>query len=329
LAQLNDSVKEKLPFEHQQNFAMIEATLNLEEVLSRLRLLTEALANTDQKIDGFTSEQANALDGEICKAIAAVLRTGNVNIESHERFARWLAQSRYTRPVEVVTTNYDLLIEKGFEAVGTPYFDGFVGTYSGTFRPDLVEDDLSLENIRVPSGWIRLWKLHGSVSWVIDSTKGPKLIRRLGAESIPESQRPLAIYPSFQKYEESRRFPFVTLADRLRRALAVPESLVITCGYSFSDQHINELLFDGAQFYPGSEVIALFFENIPSDVSARAQRLRNLTALGASEAVISGQIGSWDDQEGETEFFKVRRFLIGDFAVLSNFLSNRIAGTPL
>jgi len=55
-------------------------------------------------------------------------------------------------------------------------------------------------------------------------------IVELGSESVVSPDTMLAIYPSFQKYEESRRLPFVTLADRLRRSLAIPETVVVTSG---------------------------------------------------------------------------------------------------
>jgi hypothetical protein len=53
--------------------------------------------------------------------------------------------------------------------------------------------------------------------------------------------------PSDAKYEESRRVPFVVLHDRLRRALQQPETLVIIAGYLFSDDDLNELIFDAAR----------------------------------------------------------------------------------
>jgi hypothetical protein len=134
----------------------------------------------------------------------------------------------------------------------------------------------------------------------------------------------VAIYPSFQKYEESRRLPFVALADRLRRAFAIPETLVITCGYSFGDQHINELLYDAARYYPRSEVTALFFDQIPQAVIDKALQLPNLTALGASEAVVAGLRSGWAAPAEATEWWAAGQFRLGDFRILAALLSRRI-----
>ena len=51
--------------------------------------------------------------------------------------------------------------------------------------------------------------------------------------------------------------------DRFRRALSEPETITLTIGYSFCDEHLNEILFDAARRYPRSEIVVLCFENIP------------------------------------------------------------------
>jgi hypothetical protein len=85
-----------------------------------------------------------------------------------------------------------------------------------------------------------------------------------------EGDRVAAIYPSDTKYEESRRVPFVVLQDRFRRALNQPETLTIVSGYSFGDQHLNEMLFDAATHRARSEFIVFCYSTIPDALSKRA-----------------------------------------------------------
>jgi hypothetical protein len=322
---LKEHVKNELDGDDRGRFEKLAGSRNLEEVLTRVRLLGEALTGSDQIIDSLTAATARELDRTICAAIARIVTTTSVDITHHRRLGHWIGLSHYDRPIELVTTNYDLLIEHGLEAAGTPYFDGFIGTFAGRFRADLVEEEMAQDAVRLPTGWARVWKLHGSVSWVIEEEGGSSNITRLGTKQGAPDGKALAIYPSFQKYEESRRLPFVTLADRLRRSLAVPETLVLTTGYSFGDQHINELLFDAARFYQRSEIVALFRGDIPSDVAERAIALANLTALGAELAILGGQAGPWEPPAADTEFARDGRFLLGDFATLAAFLARRIA----
>jgi len=225
LTGLKDHVATELADTDRGLFNGLGTNRNLEEILTRLRLIAEALGDTNETIGGLASGAARSLDRAICAAIAKIVTTTSIDITYHERFGQWLGLNQYDRPIEVVTTNYDLLVEKGLEAAGTPYFDGFIGTFAGRFRADLVDEDMSHQTVRLPNGWVRVWKLHGSVSWIVEARNGVNIITRLGADSAPSPDAMLAIYPSFQKYEESRRLPFVALADRLRRSLAIPETL--------------------------------------------------------------------------------------------------------
>ena len=53
------------------------------------------------------------------------------------------------------------------------------------------------------------------------------------------------IHPSYMKYQESRRMPYLAMVDRLRAFLKQPTSTLILCGYSFRDEHVNEVYRDG------------------------------------------------------------------------------------
>lgn len=299
----------------QTEYRRLGVTRNLEEILSRLRLVSEVLRDSADTFHGFTGDTAKQLDKRICTSIADIIQNGTLNHEAHLRFARWCARTVFTRPVEVFTTNYDNLIERGLEQVGVPYFDGFVGSYEGLFRADLVDTTDGRDEITPPTGWVRVWKLHGSISWSRVVRRGASLIVR---SAVPGES--LAIYPSLQKYEESRRLPFVVLADRLRRALAVPETTCIVSGYSFGDQHINDLYYDAAQFYPASEIVVLCFSDIPNELADRAKTLQNLTVFSPLRAVIGAKEDDWQILPDDTPFWKAGAFALGDFAVLTEFL---------
>ena len=133
--------------------------------------------------------------------------------------------------------------------------------------------------------FVRLWKLHGSVNWAWDS-EGATEIVRLG-QPVPV-EAAAAIYPSDAKYDESRRMPFLVLQDRLRRALAQPETLTLIAGYSFGDAHLNEMIFEAAQRRPRSETIVFCYSSIPEVVGKRAVQTPNLQAVTASERFSAG-----------------------------------------
>lgn len=229
-------------------------------------------------------------------------------------FAAWAAGADYHLPIEVFTVNYDLVIETAFEEIALPYFDGFVGSLAGRFRTDLVEAS-GPRPAELPPSFARLWKLHGSVNWL--GQRGE--IVRLGAPVA--SGVAAAIYPSDAKYEESRRVPFVVLHDRLRRALEEPETLVIVSGYSFSDQDLNEMLFEAALRRPRSEVIAFCRSEIPDTLADEAEKIPNLQALAKKEGIIASVRADWKEPTDPPPGIWDDGFALGDFAALAAFLS--------
>lgn len=319
LAGLQAAVQEKLDAPDREAFARLSSSRNIEGVLSRLRLVAQVLEGTTDKLDGLGAAAAAELDHRICTLIATVMARENLGVEAHACLAQWLGFGRYTRPIEVFTTNYDVLIERGLEHASVPYFDGFIGVHEGRFRADLVDGGEVPGQLMPPAGWVRVWKLHGSVSWTVKQISGSATIIRSAAAKDVAPTSVLAIYPSSQKYQESRRIPFVVLADRLRRALAVPKTVCIVCGYSFGDDHINETLFDGARLHPSSEVIALFFNEIPESVVARASAIPNLTLYGPQRAVVGGIDAPWQSVPNPGPFWSAG-FSLGDFNAFARFM---------
>lgn len=296
---------------------------NLEQFLSRLRRIAALLDDStddDETVDGLDAAGARALDKRLCEIIVGALDVGTADLGAMWNLAAWVAGSDYHLPVELFTVNYDLLIETALEDLRVPYFDGFVGSLQARFRPELVEARPG-EAEWLPPFLVRLWKLHGSVHWTWSEGAAAEVVRLGTSPDVA----PAAIYPSDTKYDESRRMPFVVLQDRFRRALNHPETLTIVAGYSFGDDHLNELLFDAAHRRPRSETLAFCFGSLPEDVAERAERTPNLQLAGREEAVIGGVRGSWKPVDEPLPDVWDEHFLLGDFSHLTGFLARSSA----
>ncbi|WP_211489946.1 SIR2 family protein [Georgenia thermotolerans] len=297
---------------------------NLEEGLTRLRRI-RALLSPGEEFAGFTPETALDLEMKITASIIDNLQAPAPDLAAVTAFASWAAGEFYLKPIEVFTVNYDLLIETGLELVGASYFDGFVGSLRAHFRPDLVEPrDTAVDQL--PNSFVRLWKLHGSLNWL--AAENGTVVR---TGSAVAQQDMAAIYPSDEKYDQSRRVPFVVLHDRLRRALAEPETFTLVSGYSFGDAHLNEVLFDAARRYPRSEIAVFCYSSIPDELVTNIQP--NITVVAASEAIISGERRDWGKPEASMtpEVWNGSSCQLGDFTSLSRFLAKarRIPGNGL
>lgn len=319
IADLTTIVVAALPDAEKVQFTTLLDGRNLEEALSRLRRIRTLVADGGT-FESLTEATATNLDRMVCEAITKAVDITGKPTTAFERLASWAGRMESQRPIELFTVNYDLLIEAGLEEVGVPYFDGFVGALHGRFTPDLVEPTPGRSSRELPPGFVRLWKLHGSVNWTEASIGGRKEIVRIGS-AVGDA---VAIYPSDEKYEESRRVPFVALMDRFRRALVEPETITLISGYSFGDEHLNEMIFDAAHRHPRSEVVAFCFAGIDPSIEAQAQGTRNLVVLAPDEAIIDGKKGPWTKVADVPDVFVGEHWLLGDFANLSTYLARQV-----
>ena len=138
------------------------ANPTVENILDYLRTLAEVPGNLP--IHDIEPAVIQSADRAVCECIRSALdvRLSDGRTPFHA-LAVWTRAVKRHAPIELFTTNYDLLIEEALEASGVPYFDGFVGSYQPTFDLEAVEED------SLPGRWVRLWKLHGSVNWQLRS----------------------------------------------------------------------------------------------------------------------------------------------------------------
>lgn len=303
-------------------------TRNLEQTLSRVRRISAVAAGEDV-VDGLSGPSANDLDQKICAQVIKQLTVEATDTGPIDKFSAWVARADYSRPLEIFTVNYDLLIETAFEKLKVPYFDGFVGYLNGRFRSDLVEADPNDPENGIPAFFSRIWKLHGSLNWQQGQAGQQTEVLRIGT---PVSDGAIAaIYPSDAKYEDSRRMPFVVLQDRLRRALAEPETLMLVSGYSWSDDHLNEQFFDAATRRQRSEVIAFCYDAIPIKLAESAALTPNLQVITRDEAIIGGVRGAWKTPTSPLpeDLWKNDGVPLGDFGALASFLARGTSPTQL
>lgn len=309
-----------------------KATPTIEDILSHVIALRDVIGNSD--LNGLTAETLLALNNAIA---ARTLQIMDVRLPSsaspYHKLAAWISGISRVHAVELFTTNYDLLMEQALEQCMVPYFDGFVGTDRPFFDVPSIEQDT------LPARWARLWKVHGSVNWW---TTPNESVRRGG--DLKDGERVL-IYASHLKYQQSRRMPYLAMMDRMRRFFAEGQSVLITCGYSFTDQHVNDVILQGLSARPDSICFGLVFGDLASHPEAlgRAKEHANFNLLGADGAVLGTVERPWRSDEKldhPLHGLAVRtgalgsrsqapadrcKYLLGDFARLGDFLARQLA----
>lgn len=308
--------------------------VNIEDILNQIRRIRELTCETAKEYEGVSGINAKLLDKEICTIIYDIIaeKEAVANIDNTKKFFAWLSLLNRDFSKEVFTTNYDLIIEKSLESSQIPYFDGFVGSYEPFFWQESIDQFVTKNDMT--QNWIRLWKIHGSLSWFwkVDSvTKSQKIIRLGKIENIKDEENELVIYPSKEKYDSSKKQPFIAYFDRLKNYLLSGELLFIFTGYSFSDQHINEIIFNCLRQNKRLTALVFFYQDTEvENLHKQTSSYMNLNVFGPTKAIINGNLGEWEFSKSEfkspAEKFDhywneaENKFLLGDFNFLSNFL---------
>lgn len=147
--------------------------------------------------------------------------------------------------LNIVTTNYDRLFEGAAADLGFWIFDGFSFSNPPVFDADifdwkLVKDipNSKTQELEYRSNMINLLKIHGSVDWEMNEEE--KLSKVLTDKQ--EGIDPVMIFPSSEKYMESYQEPYFPLMTKFQELLRKPNTLFMTVGFSFADNHIFEMI---------------------------------------------------------------------------------------
>ena len=186
----------------------------------------------------YTGAQLRNAIIQLKKAIANAIDR-KVSIDTHRRFVtsvhRPLRVGRpgTSQPVDYLVLNYDTIVEDSLAMEKISYTDGLIGGATAWWERK------AFDSVEVSA---RVIKLHGSIDWYqFPDDPSP---RRIGTGIEIENQEniPLLIWPSLTKYQETQLDPFAHLLYRARRALqpsSGSQRLLVICGYSFGDNHIN------------------------------------------------------------------------------------------
>lgn len=162
-------------------------------------------------------------------------------------------------PVNIYTTNYDLYNEQALDSLGFMYNNGFLGSAKRVFNPNsynyvVVENlNLSRDVWKSVSNFINLYKIHGSINWVkeVDSATNSPVILEKDIELIRSRKLfdSLMIYPTPQKDRTTLMVPYSDLFRMMQNNLLKRNSILITMGYSFNDEHINRIILNALSVY--------------------------------------------------------------------------------
>jgi hypothetical protein len=230
-----------------------EYSRNLErlmEVLFAQRFVLRQSENPDPHpfrtvLDGVIKKVQDFLWNRVTQGAFAT--DGDTTVRDlYERFYKKLVLRDRSLPRPwVFTTNYDHFSELAMDRLGIPYANGFSGVVErrfnpATFRYALAEQlDVASRKWTAVDAFVYLCKLHGSVTWTEDD-HGLFPIREVWP---PEPTNQMLIYPTPAKQNSSLGSPYADLFREFQSRIVREQSVLITAGYAFGDEHLNNIIY--------------------------------------------------------------------------------------
>jgi hypothetical protein len=195
--------------------------------------------------------------------------------------------------LHIFTINYDRLVERGCDLAGLRIIDRFIGAIEPEFRSSRLQIDMHYTppgirgELRHLEGIIHLTKLHGSLDWRYEQQRLFRTALPFTADdnhpSVPLSPRQsLIIYPNAVKDVETAAYPYADLFCDFSAASCQPNSVLVTYGYGYGDDHVNRITADMLTI-PSSHLVILAWSDRPHEriasFVARVGRPQQLSLL--------------------------------------------------
>ena len=146
------------------------------------------------------------------------------NSDDFNGIKKLVAKIRDAHPkvTNIITTNYDRIIENVLSFHGIPFTDGFLGKELSLFDENL----FSSKNI------VNLVKVHGSFNW-FDFGGEIRYLQNNIENSIPQ-----IICPGKNKYQEAYKSPYRELIQKSDLYINSADSFLVI-GFGFNDEHLT------------------------------------------------------------------------------------------
>jgi len=240
---------------------------NLEEILTILHAKKYYLkgihpVNTSETSDDDTQDKETLNVEDLIKHIEDSMYSKiNIDLSSSDAtksldlykqfYQKTALRNKDRSRVNVFTTNNDLFNEKALDILNIDYNNGFGGGLERVFNPARFhytfskKIDVNLEKFEPLENMVYLYKLHGSISWIEQGGNSLFNIQEIlvaGGETKSNDSHVL-IYPTPLKQAQSLGSPYADIIREFQTKLSLPNSVIFIIGYSFSDEHLNNIIY--------------------------------------------------------------------------------------
>lgn len=298
--------------------AELKAITPLKDYITQLISFLESTDLLERKFDKINQEYLYYLNNKADEAAAKEIKTILEKIltlfvdsfipfpieylkdklDVHELFINKIISRKenLNRP-KIFTPNYDLAFENACEKIGVSYNNGFRGTHMRKFDPDTFHNETYIKNDGAEKGkrigtYLNIYKLHGSVSWQYAENLND--LYNLKEIQISDSFEKkdfkvdsLMIYPLQTKKSYSLDLPYSELFRNFAKCLTETQNTLVSIGYSFLDEHINDIIRTGL-YNPDITLLIHSYSLIDTNSPPFLQSLKNRSLSDHRIAIFEG-----------------------------------------
>lgn len=175
------------------------------------------------------------------------------------------------RVIDIMTPNYDRIIEIVCDKLGIGVITGFQGSLYGKFNRSILKQPTEIYNCKKFT-WVRLFKPHGSINWINES--GKEYLTN-DFNTLNEKAKYIEIVtPGSSKYKIGlTNNTFRCMREEFNELLNIEDNYsLLIYGYGFNDAHFDTALFDSFQ-----RNVLILSRDVKQEIINKALERKNIT----------------------------------------------------
>ena len=263
----------------------LETEINKSSIM-RLKEIWEKYAH-DIKMNGLEAGLANLTQAESTLVDEIKHITAKYILESEEKLHKTILEKNTgfcklltylsgtvsvgKKVIDIMTPNYDRIIEIVCDKLGMGVITGFYGSLYGKFNKNILKQPTEVYNCK-NRAWVRLFKPHGSINWINED--GNEYLTN-DYEILKDKAEYIEIVtPGSLKYKDGlTNNTFRCMREEFNELLNPEDNYsLLIYGYGFNDDHFDTALFDSFQ-----KNVLILSRDVRQEIINKALERKNIT----------------------------------------------------